>query len=154
MIKYKYYVKVHGTFTFPKFMRCVYKPKYLFTSYLSNWNDTAYLSADYGINNYPNNVSGGSIALYAAHYREFAVPSTTPYHLDITVNLSSNYSSFSGKLLMSSTSGVVTDWNFTTSGSLVTYSTNIGVSYSKGCVMFVNTYGPSTTSYTLTIARS
>ena len=140
-------------YIFPKFMRFVYKPKSLFSSYLDNWNDTAYLSADYGINNYPNNASGGSLNPYAAHYREFAVPTTTPYHLDITVNLSSNYSTFYGKLLMSY-SGGVTDWNFTSSGSLVTYSTNIGVTYSKGCVMFVSTNSPSTTSYTITIARS
>ncbi len=138
---------------FPAYMRYVYKPKSLFNPYLSSWNDHAYLSADYGINSYPTNLSGGSINPIAAHYREFAVPSA-PYHLDITASLISNYSTFSGKVLMTGASGAITDWSFTPSSSLVTYSTNISGSYIKGCVMFASTNASSSTTYSLTIARS
>lgn len=138
---------------FPAYMRYVYKPKSLFNPYLSSWNDHAYLSADYGINSYPTNLSGGSINPIAAHYREFAVPSA-PYHLDITASLISNYSTFSGKVLMTTASGSITDWSFTPSSSLVTYSTNISGSYVKGCVMFASTNTSSSTTYSVTIARS
>lgn len=138
---------------FPAYMRYVYKPKSLFNPYLSSWNDHAYLSADYGINSYPTNLSGGSINPIAAHYREFAVPSA-PYHLDITASLISNYSTFSGKVLMTGASGAITDWSFTPSSSLVTYSTNISGPYVKGCVMFASTNTSSSTTYSVTIARS
>lgn len=138
---------------FPAYMRCVYKPKKLFNPYLSTWNDTAHLSADYGLNSYPTNLSCGSINPIAAHYWEFAVPSA-PYHLDITASLISNYTTFSGKVLMTGASGTITDWSFTPSSSLVTYSTNIGVSYVKGCVMFASTNTSSSTTYSLTIGRS
>lgn len=139
--------------TFPNYMRFVYKPKALFYPYLNGWNNTAYISANYGLSNYPNNVSGGPLNPLAANYWEFDVPSA-PYHLDITVNLSSNYTTFAGKLLMSNSTGGITNLNFTPVGLLVTYSIDINVPYVKGCVMFASKNPYSTTNYSFTIARS
>ncbi len=149
---------LYGTNTFdsifPNYMRFVYTPKKLFNPNLSSWNNSPYLHYFYGLYSYPNNDAGGDIEPVSAHYREFAVPSSIPYHLDITINILYNYSTFSGKLLMTNASGMTTNWNINPSGSLVTYSTDITTSYIKGCVMFASTNKSLQTGYTLTISRS
>jgi len=139
---------------FPAYMRFNYAPKTFYSTYLSGWSDRPFLSSDYPLNGYPNNAGVWNVNPYAAHYREFAVPTGTTYHLDITINLTESSSTFSGKLLMNGSSGVITNWNFTVSGTLVTYSTNIGASYVKGGLMLVDSGNDAVTGYRITIARS
>ena len=148
---------LYGTDTFdsvfPDYMRFLYKPRDLFAGAYSYWSNHPYISYNYGLNSYPNNVFCNYIEPVAADYREFSVPSTTPYHLDITVNITNNSSDCFGKLIMTN-NYVITNWNLSASGSLLTYSINIWDSYSKGCLMFVNTNKNSSIGYYLTIARS
>lgn len=139
---------------FPEYMRFNYAPKTLYSTNSSSWNDRPYLSSDYPLNGYPNNTGVLNVNPYAAHYREFAVPTGSTYHLDITINLTESSSTFSGKLLMNGPSGVITNWNFTVSGTLVTYSTNIGASYVKGGLMLVDSGSNAVTGYRITIARN
>ena len=139
---------------FPAYMRFNYAPKTFYSTNSPNWNDRPFLSSDYTLNGYQNNAGVWNVNPYAAHYREFAVPTGTTYHLDITINLTESSSTFSGKLLMNGSSGVITNWNFTVSGTLVTYSTNIVASYVKGGLMLVDSGSDSVTGYRITIARS
>ena len=139
---------------FPAYMRFNYAPKTFYSTYLSGWSDRPFLSSDYPLNGYPNNAGVWNVNPYAAHYREFAVPTGSTYHLDITINLTESSSTFSGKLLMNGSTGVITNWNFTVSGTLVTYSTNIGASYVKGGLMLVDSGNDAVTGYRITIARS
>lgn len=60
---------------------------------------------------------------------------------------------YSSELHMNGTGGVVTEWDFTTSGSLVTYATTIGATYIKGGMSITNT-GANQTGYHITIARN
>lgn len=139
---------------FPDFMGYNYAPKYFYTTHSDSWSSRPFISADYPLNGYPNNAYGGTISPFATHYREFAVPAEERYHLDITIRLLDNYGSLSGRLHMNSSSGVVTNWNFTAGSSFVTYSTTIGVSYIKGGISITNTDSSDQTSYHITVARS
>jgi len=138
---------------FPSFMGYNYSPKYFYSTHADGWSRRPFISASYPMNGYPNNAYGGNINSYAAHYREFTVPLTAPYHLDITIRLLNNNGSLSGKLHMNGSGEMATGWNFSTGSSLVTYSTTIGISYVKGGMSITNT-GSSPTSYHITIARS
>ena len=139
----------------PGFSRFNYSPKTLYSIKSKNWRDKPFLSAQYTLNNYPNNANGGNINPYASHYREFDVPMGVSYKLDITVNLTNNSTTFTGKLIMTGSSGSITDWNFNVSGSLVTYSTTMGAStYVKGGVVFTSAHPTSQTGYYITIKRS
>lgn len=138
---------------FPDFMGYNYAPKYFYTTYANGWSNRPYISSSYTLDGYPFDTYGGNVNSYAAHYREFLVPATRPYNLDITIRLLNNSGSLSGKLHMNGVGGVVTEWDFTTSGSLVTYSTTIGVTYIKGGMSITNT-GANQTGYHITITRN
>lgn len=138
---------------FPSFMGYNYSPKYFYSTHDDGWSRRPFISASYPMTGYPNNAYGGNIDSYAAHYREFTVPLTAPYHLDITIRLLNNNGSLSGKLHMNGSGEMATEWNFSAGSSLVTYSTTIGISYVKGGMSITNT-GSSPTGYHITIARS
>ncbi len=138
---------------FPDFMGYNYAPKYFYTTYANGWSERPYISSSYTLNGYPEDTYGGNVNSYAAHYREFSVPTTTPYNLVITLRLLNNSGSLSGKLHMNSAGGVVTEWDFTTSGSFVTYSTTIGIPYVKGGMSITNT-GTGQTGYHISIERN
>lgn len=138
---------------FPDFMGFNYAPKYFYTTYASRWNNRPYISANYALNAYPNDDYRGVINSYSANYIEFFVPQTTPYNLDITVRAVNSTGSLAGKLQMNGSNNVITFWNFSPQGSFVTYSTTIGVLYSKGGMSITNK-GNGSTGYFLTIERS
>ena len=138
---------------FPDFMGYNYSPRYFYSTYAEGWSRRPFISESYSINGYPNDAYGGNINSYATHYREFSVPLTAPYHIDITIRLLNNNGSLSGKLHMNGSGNMATSWGFSTESSLVTYSTTIGISYIKGGMSITNT-GSSPTSYHITIARS
>ncbi|MCR5203962.1 MAG: hypothetical protein K6E47_02805 [Lachnospiraceae bacterium] len=137
---------------FPEYMRYVYNPLHFYNGSYYGWTNHSKISANYGLNNYPSGAFCGYINSMAADYREFSVPSPS-YHLETTVVPINNSSGITVKLLMTGSSGAITNWTFNSSGSIKTYSTNIGVSYTKGCVMVVNT-NSTLTGYYLTITRS
>lgn len=138
---------------FPDFMGYNYAPNYFYDTYLDSWSDHPYISWNYPLNGYPNDAYGGTINSYAAHYREFDVPTSGSYNLDITIRITDNPMSLSGRIHMTSNTGVVTNWSFSTGYTLVTYSTTIGVPYNQGAISITNTSN-NQTSYHITIARS
>lgn len=146
-----------GSYTFdsifPEYMRFNYAPKTFYSMSLPGWNDRPFLSSDYPLNGYPNNAGVWNLAPYAAHYREFAVPGST-FHLDITINLTESSPTFSGKLLVNSSSGGITNIDFNVSGTLVTYSVYISEFCVKGGMMLVDSGNDAVTGYRITIARS
>ncbi len=138
---------------FPNFMGYNYAPNYFYDTYLDSWSDHPYITWNYPLNGYPNDAYGGNINSYAAHYREFDVPTSGSYNLDITIRITDNPMSLSGRIHMTSNTGVVTNWSLSSGYTLVTYSTTIGVPYNQGAISITNTSN-NQTSYHITIARS
>lgn len=138
---------------FPNFMAYNYAPRYFYQTHSSNWSSHPFISSVYTLNRYPENAYGGMINPYAAHYREFEVPSSGSYNLDITIRITDNVGSLSAKLHMSNSAGIVTNWSFLPGQTYVTYSTSIGALYSKGALSITNTSN-NTTNYYITIARN
>lgn len=137
----------------PDFMGFNCAPKYFYTTHASGWSNRPYISESYAQNAYPSDAYCQLLNPYATNYREFSVPLVAPYDLDITIRAMKSDGVLAGRLHMNGSNQVVTSWNFSTSGSLITYSTHIGISYFKGGMSITN-IGGSSTGYYITIARN
>ena len=123
---------------FANYMRYNYAPKEFYTIYSNSWSDKPYISETYGSN---FSISFTKfINPLAADYREFGIGAGGVYRYTITVDGCS--SGLVGRLMLTGTTGIITNTNIgteTSPNSIKTISLNVHESlYDYGCLMFVN----------------